>query len=61
MNELITLISNVGFPIAACAAMFWMYNKQTESHSNDMAAVTNALEANTIAIEQLTKYIKEDT
>lgn len=60
MNELMTLISNVGFPIAACVAMFWMYNKQTEAHSNDMATVTKAIESNTAAIEQLTEYIKED-
>ena len=31
MNEIITLISNVGFPIAACVFMAYMYIKQGDT------------------------------
>lgn len=28
MNAFTTMIGSVGFPIAACCAMFYLYNKQ---------------------------------
>lgn len=31
MDEVITLISNVGFPIAACIFMAYMYIKQSDT------------------------------
>ncbi len=31
MSGLATLISSVGFPIAACICLFYLFNKQTET------------------------------
>lgn len=31
LNFIMTAISTVGFPIAACIAMFWLYNKIVSS------------------------------
>lgn len=30
MNEIITAVGSVGFPIVACCYMFYLYNKQIE-------------------------------
>lgn len=35
-NALIQIISNLGFPIAMCGALFWYINKQTELHKEEM-------------------------
>lgn len=31
------LISTIGFPIAACCAIFYMMNKEREDHKNEVA------------------------
>lgn len=54
MEEMVQVISNVGFPIAVCVGMF--YYIQTT-----MKEVTNAINNNTVVIEKLlTKLDKDD-
>lgn len=60
-NIIIQAITSVGFPIVAAAAMFWMVNKQSEQHREEMNAVRDALAANTLAIVELKNALdKED-
>ena len=47
------LISTVGFPIACCIIMFQALTKEQESHKQEMAAVTAALNNNTVALTKL--------
>lgn len=42
VNDIATLISAVGFPIVACCAMFYLYNKQIEV-VNDLKVVLTKL------------------
>lgn len=60
MSEIITMISNIGFPIACCVFLFMQLNKNNEQHSSDMKAITEALNNNTLAITKLTERMKED-
>lgn len=53
------LISSVGFPIAACIAIFWQMNKQAEQHKQEMDKMTDALTNNTAAIVELSTLIKK--
>ena len=48
-----TLIGSLGFPIAACIAMFSMLNKEREEHKQEMAKITEAINNNTVALEAL--------
>ena len=50
MEEITTLITNVGFPIACCIVLFWQNSKLRES-----------LDKNTQAIEDLAKYMEVRT
>ena len=62
-NLILQAISTVGFPICACAALFWMVNKQDEQHKTEINALRSFLEANTQALTELKdmiKYAKED-
>ena len=52
------LISSVGFPIAACCAIFWQLNKQSEQHKQEMDKMTEALSNNTAAVVELSTLIK---
>lgn len=53
MQAVLSAISTVGFPIAACIAMFVMLDKERENHKEEMSKVTEALNNNTIALNTL--------
>lgn len=58
-NIIMQAISTVGFPIVACAAMFWKVNKQDEQHKEEMDAVRTSLEHNTEALVALTEKLNK--
>ena len=63
INAIMQAISTVGFPICACGALFWMVNKQDESHKAEVSALRDVLDQNTRAIielRDLIKFLKED-
>ena len=63
VNVILQAISTVGFPICACGALFWMINKEDESHKAEVNALREVLEANTKALTELrdlVMYIKEE-
>lgn len=63
VNVILQAISTVGFPICACGALFWMINKQDESHKEEINSLRAVLEANTQALTELKdmiKYTRED-
>lgn len=54
------LISNLGFPIACVVVMFWMWNKERESHKEESDKWIEAINNNTRVMEKvLTKLDKE--
>lgn len=38
-----TLITSVGFPIAACIAIFYMMNKEREDHKNEVDSLKGVI------------------
>lgn len=46
LNDIITLIGSVGFPIVCCLIMFFMQHKQDERHSADLRELRSSLEDN---------------
>ena len=63
MNEIATLISTVGFPIAACIGMGWFVKYQTDNNNKTMSDLRNeqAEQNNTMlkAINNNTKALQE--
>lgn len=68
MNDILTAISTVGFPIVACLGLGWFVKYQTDQnnaevaemrkeHIDEIAKVTEALNNNTLAIQRLTDLI----
>ena len=53
VETIVSLISSVGFPIVVSAALFWKINRQDESHREEMDKMTEALNNNTKALEEL--------
>lgn len=59
MNELLSAISTVGFPIAACIALFYSNQKSEERHKEEMSKLDSAIDNNTIAITKLVTIIEK--
>ena len=57
VSALTTAIATVGFPIVACAALFWQNWKVNENHKKEMEKITEAVNNNTIAITNLSNRI----
>lgn len=64
MNDIITAISTLGFPIVACIGMGWYVKYQTDNNNKEVAEmrkehkqeidkVTQALNNNTLVIQKL--------
>jgi hypothetical protein len=60
INSLSTLISNIGVPCACLVATFYLWQKESDSHKEEMAKITEALNNNTIAITKLTDHIMKE-
>lgn len=57
VNSLSTLISNIGVPFVCLIATFYLWQKETDAHKEEMKRMTEALNNNTQALTKLTDHI----
>jgi hypothetical protein len=71
MNDIMTMITTVGFPIVACLFMGWYVKYQTDNyrsevkdmqkeHKDEIQKVTEALNNNTLALQKLCDRMEKD-
>lgn len=53
MTEAVNLISTVGFPIACTIAMWYLLEKERESHKEESKQLTDAISNNTRIMERI--------
>lgn len=64
IETILTIIGSYGFPICACVAIAWFFNKVNENYRNDIKelsasnkeeakAMTEAINQNTLVIQKL--------
>ena len=58
VNGIVSLISNVGFPVAVCFALFYYMEKQNERHQNETDKLTSTVQSNTKVLTELCTLIK---
>lgn len=47
------LITTLGFPIVAAAALFWYVNKKDEQHREEMNSLKQSLDKNSSVLDEL--------
>lgn len=52
-NDIVTIISTVGFPIVCSGACFWYINKTGAEHKDEVNKLTEAISNNTLVIQKL--------
>lgn len=58
INGIVTLISNVGFPVAVCVALFFYMEKQSDRHQNETDKLNETVQSNTKVLTELCTLIK---
>lgn len=53
INDLSTLISTLGFPIAMCLIMCYYINKINDAHKEETGKFAEALNNNTVVLQKL--------
>ena len=59
VNDIVTIISTVGFPIAACVALFWQTNEMQKNYKEEMDGVKEALNNNTLVVQKLVDKLSD--
>lgn len=57
-NAIVSLVSNVGFPVAVCIALFFYMEKQNERHQQETDKLNETVQSNTKVLTELCTLIK---
>lgn len=57
-QTMVEIINTTGFPIAACAALFWLVNKTLKAQQEILTEVRTAIQNNTRAIDEIARKIE---
>lgn len=60
-NTIVQLIGSLGFPIVCCIALFWRMIKSDENHKTEIDKLTDALNNNTLVLQQLSDLLRSKT
>lgn len=59
VQDIISAVSTLGFPITMCGALFWYMVKQNEMHQTESKEMKEAITELKVAIVQLTDRLKQ--
>ena len=60
MNEVVTLITNVGFPISLTLILLWYIYDSNSKHKEEMDKMSEALNNNTLALTKLIDRLERE-
>ncbi len=58
IDSVTQLVSNVGFPVAVCIALFFYMEKQNERHQEETDKLNETVQSNTKVLTELCTLIK---
>lgn len=59
MENIVNIISSVGFPIAMCLLLFWYMQKESENHKAETSSLKEAINKLELAITTLINKLEE--
>lgn len=59
VSSIVQIIGSLGFPIAACIAVFWYLMRESENHKAEVGKLSEALQNNTLALTKLCDELKK--
>ncbi len=58
MDNIVNVITTVGFPIAMCLLLFWYMQKESENHKSETNSLKDAINKLELAITTLTNKLE---
>lgn len=58
VNDIVSLVSNVGFPVVVCIALFFYMEKQNVHHQQETDKLSETVQSNTKVLTELRTLIK---
>ena len=59
MDEIVTAISTVGFPIVCTLILLYLLVKETEQHKEEMISIKDTIQNNTIVLSELKQLLND--
>lgn len=59
MDNIVNVISSVGFPIAMCLLLFWYMQKESENHKTETNSLKDAINKLELAITTLVEKLEK--
>lgn len=53
MQDFITIVQNLGIPMACLIATFWLWNKERDEHKLSEDKMSEAIQNNTLVMQKL--------
>lgn len=53
MQDIITIVQNLGIPMSCLIATFWLWNKEREEHKETELKMTEAIHNNTLVMQKI--------
>lgn len=53
MQDIITVVQNLGIPMACLIATFWLWNKERDEHKLSEDKMSEAIQNNTLVMQKL--------
>ena len=60
MNDIVTMINTVGFPIACCVALFYQNSKNIKMYQEFINSMQKTIDNNTLALKELSIRLTEE-
>ncbi len=59
MDEIVTAISTVGFPIVCTLILLYLLVKENEQHKQEMISIKDTIQNNTIVLSELKQLLND--
>lgn len=59
INEILTAITTVGFPIVFCLLLFWYLREETKNHKDEVSDLKNVISENNAILASLKQLIED--
>jgi len=59
MDEIVTAISTVGFPIVCTLILLYLLVKENEQHKEEMISIKDTIQNNTIVLTELKQLLND--
>lgn len=59
MDEIVTAISTVGFPIVCTLILLYLLVKENEQHKEEMSSIKDTIQNNTIVLTELKQLLND--